>query len=62
MKQQRFRFKVLALVMFALFAVLAVYGGSSVLTNGSRWFASSHNSRLRSQKRQVVAGDILDRA
>ena len=61
MKRQRFRFKVLALILFGLFALLAVYGGYSVVTNGSRWFASSHNSRLRSQKQQVTAGDILDR-
>ncbi len=61
MKQQRFRFKIIALVLFGLFALLAVYGGSSVLTNGSRWFASAHNPRLQAQKKQVAAGDILDR-
>lgn len=61
MKRQRLRFKLLALFFFGLFAALAVYGGYSVLTNGSRWFASSHNSRVRSQKQQVTAGNILDR-
>ncbi len=61
MKQQRFRFKLLALLLFGMFALLAAYGGYSILTNGSRWFASSHNPRLRAQKQQVTAGKITDR-
>ena len=61
MKRQRFRFKFLALLLFGLMAVLALYGGYSVLTNGGRWFASGHNPRLKSQKQLVIPGDILDR-
>ncbi|MBQ6173215.1 MAG: hypothetical protein IJK28_01165 [Clostridia bacterium] len=61
MKKQRFRFKILALVVFGLFALLAFYGGYSVLTYGDRWFASSHNGRVRQQKQTVAAGSILDR-
>ncbi|MBR5345650.1 MAG: hypothetical protein IK127_07475 [Clostridia bacterium] len=61
MKRQRLRFKLLALFLFGLIALLAVYGGYSVLTNGSRWFASTHNTRLRDEKQRVTAGDILDR-
>ncbi len=61
MKQQRFRFKLLALLMFSLFALLAVYGLYSISTYGNRWFAYSHNPRVREQKQNVVAGDILDR-
>lgn len=61
MKQQRFRFKLLAMLMFSLFLLLALYGGYSVLTYGNRWFSSSKNPRVRAQKRSVIAGDILDR-
>ncbi len=61
MKQQRFRFKLLALFLFALFFLLAAYGAYSVMTYGNRWFASSKNPRVRLQKESVTAGDILDR-
>ena len=61
MKQQRLRFKLLALILFAMFAVLAVYGGYSVVTYGNRWFSSRWNPRVRAQKQNVIAGDILDR-
>ena len=58
MKRQRLRFKLLALFLFGLIALLAVYGSYSVLTNGSRWFASTHNTRLRDEKQRVTAGDF----
>ena len=61
MKQQRYQFKFLALFMFGLFLLLAVYGGYSIVTYGNRWFASSRNPRVRAQKENVIAGDILDR-
>ncbi|MGN0778733.1 MAG: penicillin-binding transpeptidase domain-containing protein [Aristaeellaceae bacterium] len=61
MKKQRLQFKLLALFMFGLFLLLAVYGGYSVITYGNRWFASNRNPRVRAQKEQVIAGDILDR-
>lgn len=61
MKQQRFRFKLLAFLMFGLFLTLAVYGGYSVLTYGNRWFSSNKNPRVRAQKQAVIAGSILDR-
>ncbi len=61
MKKQRLRIKVLALFLFGLFALLAVYGGYTVLTNRDRWFASSHNARIRAQKQSVTAGSVLDR-
>ena len=60
MKQQRHRFKILALLLFGMFLVLAVYGGYSVLTYGNRWFSSRWNPRVRNQKESVIAGDILD--
>ena len=61
MKRQRKYFKFLALLMFVLFFFLVAYGGYSVVTYGNRWFASSRNPRLRSQKENVMAGDIQDR-
>lgn len=61
MKQQRYLFKMLALVMFGLFLLLAVYGAYSIFTYGNRWFSFSRNPRVRAQKETVVAGDILDR-
>ena len=62
MKQQRLKFKILALLLFGMFALLAVYGGYSVITYGNRWFSFSRNPRVRAQKAQVIAGDILDRS
>ncbi len=61
MKQQRFRFKLLAIVLFALFALLAVYGVYSINTYGNRWFAYARNPRVREQKASVIAGNIYDR-
>lgn len=60
MKQQRLKFKLLALILFGMFALLAVYGGYSVFTYGNRWFASSKNPRVRSQKANVIAGNVQD--
>ena len=62
MKQQRLRFKLVALFLFALFALLAVYGGYAITTYGNRWFAYSRNPRIRAQKENVIAGDVLDRS
>ena len=62
MKQQRFRFKLLALLLFGLFAVLAMYGVYSINTYGNRWFAYAKNPRVREQKQNVVAGNIYDRS
>ena len=62
MKQQRLRFKLLALFLFGLFAVLAVYGGYAITTYGNRWFAYARNPRIRAQKESVIAGDVLDRS
>lgn len=61
MKQQRFRFKLIALLLFGMFALLAVFGVYSINTYGNRWFAYARNPRVRAQKQNVIAGDILDR-
>ena len=60
MKQQRLRFKVLALVLFGMFLLLSVYSGYSIITYGNRWFSSRWNPRIRAQKETVVPGDVLD--
>ena len=62
MKQQRLRFKLIALLLFLMLGALAAYGGYSVLTYGNRWFSSRWNPRVRSQKESVIAGSILDRS
>ena len=62
MKQQRFRFKLLALLIVGLFALLAVYGVYSINTYGNRWFAYAKNPRVREQKQNVTAGSIYDRS
>ncbi len=61
MKEQRMNFKIIALFLFALFFLLALYGGYAVSTYGNRWFASSKNPRIRQERKNVTAGDILDR-
>ena len=61
MKQQRLRMKLLALILFGLFALLAAYGLYSINAYGNRWFAYNRNPRIREQKQNVIAGRILDR-
>jgi len=61
LKQQRLRFKLLALILFGLFALLAAYGLYSIQTYGGRWFAYNRNPRIREQKQNVAAGSIYDR-
>ncbi|MBQ3486174.1 MAG: penicillin-binding protein 2 [Clostridia bacterium] len=62
MKQQRLRFKLLALILFGLFALLAFYGLYSINAYGGRWFAYNRNPRIREQKQNVLAGSIYDRS
>ena len=61
MKQQRLNFRLLALMLIGLFALLAAYGGYSVTVYGNRWV--SHRSNVRTQQaiNDVVRGDVLDR-
>ena len=61
MKQIGKNIRRIALFLCALFVLLAGYGTYSILTNGNRWFSSSVNSFVRAQKKNVIAGDILDR-
>ena len=59
MKQQRMNFKLLALLMVGMFALLAVYGGYSVIMYGSRWVA--HRGNTRQLNDAALRGDVLDR-
>lgn len=61
MKQIRKNIRRVALCLCALMVVLVAYGAYSIATYGNRWFASSANTLARTQKKNVIAGDILDR-
>lgn len=61
MKQQKIRFRILALIVIALLSVAAGYGVYSVQAYGSRWVSSTRNARYRSAKSSVIPGDIIDR-
>ena len=61
MKELRRHIRIIMLLLTGLFVLIAGYGGYSLSTYGSRWFSSSYNSRVRSEKRNVIPGDILDR-
>ena len=58
MKRQRFKFKLLAFFLFALFALLGTYGMHSIALYGNRWFTYAKNPRVRAQKQNVVPGTI----
>lgn len=61
MKQQRFRYRMLAFLTIGLLVAAGVYGVYSVSTYGSRWFANARNTRYQTAKKTVVPGDIIDR-
>ncbi len=61
MKQVKHNIKRVCIFLCALFALLAVYGGYSITVNGNRWFSSGSNTYVRSKKKDVIAGSILDR-
>ncbi|MBR5110363.1 MAG: hypothetical protein IK099_09210 [Clostridia bacterium] len=61
MKQLQKNIRRVAVFLCALFVLLAAWGAYSLSTYGSRWFASSANTFMRTRKKNVIAGDILDR-
>ena len=61
MKQLRKNIRRVAVLLCALFVLLAGYGAYSVTVYGNRWFSSSANTFARSRKKDVIAGSILDR-
>ena len=62
MKQIRKNILRVAVVLTMLLILLAGYGVYSINTYGNRWFSSSANTFLRNKKKDVTAGDILDRS
>ena len=61
MKRQRFRFRFIALLLFACFLLVGLYGLRSVRVYGTRWFSHAGNTRLAALKSEIIQGDILDR-
>ena len=61
MKKLRHNLRVVTAFLLSLLIVAGAYCFYSVTTYGGRWFATSTNTRLANQKKQVVAGDIADR-
>ena len=61
MKQIRKNILRIAWALLALFFLLAAYGAYSIATTGNRWFSSSANTYARARRKNVIAGDILDR-
>ena len=61
MKQLKFRFRFLTLITIVMLLAAGAYGMYSVSIYGSRWVSSARNTRYRSARSSVIAGDILDR-
>ncbi len=61
MKKLRKNLRLVTVFLCALFVLLAGYGAYSVTVYGNRWFSSSANTFARSQKKNVIPGDIQDR-
>ena len=61
MKQQRYRIRLLAMLLILCFLGLIVWGAWSVTHYGNRWFSHAGNVRLNALKKEVTEGDILDR-
>lgn len=61
MKKLRQNLRAVTALLLSLMIVAGAYCFYSVTTYGGRWFATSTNTRLSSQKKQVTAGEIADR-
>lgn len=48
-------------IFIALFSIVIVYLGYSVITYGEKWFATPYNPRLQKAMQTASAGKILDR-
>ena len=59
MKHLQKNIRRIAILLCALFVLLASYGAYSISTYGNRWFASSANTFARAKKKDVIAGSIL---
>ena len=61
MKPLHNRFRLLTLLLIGLLLLAGLYGVYSITVYGNRWVSSSRNLRYREAKREVIAGDIIDR-
>lgn len=61
MKKLRNNISRIALVLFALFFLLAGYGAYTISVNSNRWFSSTINEYAREHREGVIPGSILDR-
>lgn len=61
MKELKNNIRKVCIFLCLMFGVLVLYGGYSVMVNGGRWFASASNTFVRSKKKDVIPGRIIDR-
>ena len=61
MKELRRNIRILGAIMLSGILVLAIYLNYTVMLNGNRWTNSASNTRLVTARKNVIAGDILDR-
>lgn len=61
MKQQHFRFRILSVLMILLLVSAGIYGCYSVSIYGNRWASSTHNTRYRKAKANIIPGNIVDK-
>lgn len=61
MKELKRNIKIIAIVFVSSFVFLIGYFSYAIYFYGGRWFESSYNVRIQSEKQKVITGDILDR-
>ena len=61
MKELRRNIRIRGAIMLSGILVLAIYLNYTVMLNGNRWTNSASNTRLVTARKNVIAGDILDR-
>ncbi|MGI6161189.1 MAG: penicillin-binding transpeptidase domain-containing protein [Christensenellales bacterium] len=61
MDKLRRNIRIITVIFAAMFVSLILYSAYSVSTYGSQWFSSPYNPRLSEQKRNIIAGSVLDR-
>ncbi len=62
MKRQRFKFKLLAFFLFALFALLGAYGMHSIALYGNRWFTYAKKIRVYGRRSRTSCREIFSTA
>ena len=61
MREIKRNVRMILCAVMAIFIALGAYFFYAVYTYGSRWFTTPYNTRLRTIKSSVIAGDISDR-